>query len=81
MCHNQSVFQVIGYKKSQKTGHTDVILSFYIMLHPMLCCVDEHYDAEIACLEPISDAYILSYMISLPYLPGASPIFAVRILN
>ena len=38
---NQSVCQVVGYEKWQRTGHTDVILSFYIILHPILCCVYE----------------------------------------
>ena len=33
---NQSVCQVIGYEESQRTGHTDVILSFHIKLHHML---------------------------------------------
>ena len=38
---NQSVCQVVGYEKWQRTGHTDVILSFYIMLHHILCCMYE----------------------------------------
>ena len=43
---NQSVScmcmcQVIGYEKSQRTGHTDVILSSYILLHQIRCCMYE----------------------------------------
>ena len=35
--HNQSVSRVVGYEKPQRTGHTDVILSIYIILQCFLC--------------------------------------------
>ena len=38
---NKSVFQVVGYEKSQGTERTDVILSSYIMLHHILCFMYE----------------------------------------
>ena len=38
---NHLVCQVVGYEKSQRTGHTAVILSIYIMLHRILCCIYE----------------------------------------
>ena len=46
-CQNSAV--ECHYEKSQKTGHTDVILSFYIILHHILCCVYEQCSLSLWC--------------------------------
>ena len=40
---NQSVCQVVGYEKSQRTGHTDVILWLYTILYHIICRMYEEW--------------------------------------
>ena len=67
MCHNQSVFQVIGYKSRRKLDTLMLFHHFilYCILYYVVWMNNDHYDVEIACFEPISDAYVLCLTLGL----------------